>query len=147
LTPEPGEKFKEMGDFANVADRDMAMSLAVVSSGRGSGVAFGALHLGGIDALEDQLQIGGGHFELSRVSRRAGQSEAANLESFVEKSQAIAIPPKHLDSVAAFVAEDEEVAGERVVVSKEILDDSEQPVEAASHVRWCNGDEHACGGW
>ena len=63
-------KMWEVGDsfFADLGD-DGSLSRR---GGQRPGVAFRALHFGGIDALEDQLQIGRGHLELACVGRRGG---------------------------------------------------------------------------
>ena len=64
-----------------------------------------------------------------------------SLLALVKKSQAISIPPKHLESVAAFVAEDEQMSGKRIFVAEEIADNGEQSVEPSAHIGWLGGDE------
>jgi hypothetical protein len=64
----------------------------------------------------------------------------------IKKREAVPVPPEHLETVAAFVAEDEEMAGEWIFVAEKIANDGEETVEAAAHVGGLSGDEHAGGG-
>jgi hypothetical protein len=111
-----------------------------------SAVAFRALDFGGIDTLEHQLQIGRRHLQLFRISRRCWECEGALFQSFVKKSQAVSVPPEYLEAIAAFVAEDEEVAGKWILVTEEIADDGQQAIEASTHIGRLGGDEDASRG-
>src|SRR5262245_63973503 len=104
-------------------------------------IALGALHLGGIDPLQDKLQIGAGHFDLRHVAGRRGEREGALFEALVEDGEPIAVPPEDLEAVARAIAKDEQMAGERIA-AEEIADQPHEAVKAAPHSGMAGGDEH-----
>ena len=81
-----------------------------------------------------------------RIGRRGGQVEATFLEPLVKDGEPVAIPPKHFEPVAAFVAEDEQMSDKRIFVAEVIADDGEESVEASAHIDRLDGDKDA-GGW
>jgi len=76
-----------------------------------------------IDAAED-------HRQLSRADARRGvvrhrEAERALLESAQVEREAVALPGENLQPIAALVAEDEQVAGERVAFEAGLHDGRE----------------------
>ena len=84
--------------------RDRMVSL----SRRGSSIALLAFHLGGINALQHQLQVGGRHLDLHRITGRHRQRKTADFQPLVKNREAVDVPPDHFETVARLVAEDEQ---------------------------------------
>src|SRR5436305_11154792 len=74
-----------------------------------------ATGLGPVDAVQEHGQLRGaqGHARLARAHGRP--AEGPLFQSLVDDDEAVLVPVQQLDAVAALVAEDEDVAGQRVV--------------------------------
>src|SRR5262245_4031766 len=73
---------------------------------------------------------------------KGGRIGALLLLSLVPDGQAVAVPVKQLDAVAALRAKDKEVSGKRIG-TEEITDHLHQAVEAAAHVGRLGAQEDA----
>ena len=82
-------------------------------------------------ALVNGRQLGRGDHHLA-VFRR-GPHEAAFLQPLGEQTEALAVPPQHLQQIAATATEHEQMAAERVL-RHSLLHHSSEPVEALAHV-------------
>lgn len=74
-----------------------------------------------------------------------GEVEHALLEALVEDRETVAIPPQHFESVAAAIAEHEEVPTCRRLL-EDRLHHAREPVERSSHVGRLEAEEDAYGG-
>src|SRR5580698_694 len=90
-----------------------------------------------VDAFEQHRELRAAQRDDSFVRLRP--DEAAPLETFGEQAEPVAVPPEQLDEVAAFAAEDEDVARERILF-KYGLRDGAQTREAAPQVGDARGD-------
>src|SRR6516165_1374235 len=64
-----------------------------------------------IDAGENERQLGSAHFDRHSIAGDHGKLERTGFESFVPDRQAVTIPIEDLESVAASIHEQEQVAG------------------------------------
>src|SRR5690606_8357244 len=80
--------------------------------------SFGAFWSTPIDAFEQHRQLR--RCQMHDTVLRARPDEAAALQALVEKTQPLAVPPQHLDPVAAPAAEHEQLTGERIVTQRRL---------------------------
>ena len=88
------------------------------SSGRSArrGKTLEAADAGQVDAVEDHLELTGRQSDAVGAGRGLGEVVTAGLQALAEQAQAVAAPVQHLEPVGRAIAEDEEVAAERVGV-------------------------------
>ena len=87
--------------------------------------------------------------ELFRAQRVAGTfaghpSERPSFESFVVEHEPRSVPKKDLQTVEAFIGEDEKMSAGRVLL-EDFLHQNMKPVEALATVHGSHRDEHPCG--
>jgi hypothetical protein len=71
---------------------------------------------GKIDAAQQHRQLRIVELDALLVARGSWQLKAADFQSFVPDAQAIAIPKQDLDAIATTVDEQEQMAGERILL-------------------------------
>src|SRR5207253_2593658 len=76
--------------------------------------AFEAARAGGVDAVEDHLELSGGQFQGGLVREGLGEVVTASLEALRPQAEAVSAPIKDLEAVGILVVEDEQVAGQGV---------------------------------
>jgi hypothetical protein len=94
----------------------------------GSGIALETLDTRQVDAVEDHLEGAGAQFDAAGAGGGVGEVVAALLQALAPQAQAVAAPVEDLEPVGGAVAEDEQVARQRVGVQPG-GDQGEQTVE------------------
>ena len=67
-----------------------------------------------VDAVEDHLELAGGQLDAVGIGLGIGKVVASRFQTLTPQAQAVAPPVQHLEPVRRAIAEDEEVARERV---------------------------------
>jgi len=83
--------------------------------------------VGEVDAVEEHGELGGVELSAQGALVELGQAEAALLEPLIEDDEAAAVPGEHLHPVPPPGDEDEEVAGEDVLLPA-AADQRHQPI-------------------
>lgn len=88
-----------------------------------------------IDPFEDHGQFRGA--DEHAILSRPGKAEGSLLQTLLPKGQAVAVPIKDFEAIAAAVAKDKEMSRERIAAEL-IANNLRQAVKAAAHVRGRN---------
>ena len=126
------------------------MSLRGSGVGLGALIAFLALDVGQIDAVQKHGEFRGPDGEamfadLGTLVVLRGKAEGSFFEPFVEDGQSVVVvPPEEFDAVAAFGTKDEEIARERIL-AEVLLDDAGKSVKTFTHVGGDGAEENAAG--
>src|SRR5262249_7972433 len=86
---------------------------SALSSGN-RGKAFEAADAGEVDAVQAHLHLPGAQLDGSAPRRRFRKVVASGFKALTPQAQAVAAPVEDLETVCGAVAEDEQVAAERV---------------------------------
>jgi hypothetical protein len=112
------------------------------SRGLWPAITFLPLDTGQINAVEDHGQVSRVNLEALAISTLGRKTEAAFFEPLVPDGITVAVPVEQLEPVAAFVAEDEEMSGQRIS-SEELANQLCQSVEAFTEVGVSGAEENA----
>src|SRR5271156_3373971 len=77
-------------------------------------IAFAAFDAVQVDAVQQHLQVGGADFHAAAVG--LGETKTAKLQALVDNDITVLVPIEQLDAVAATIAKDKQLAGQRIAL-------------------------------
>jgi hypothetical protein len=87
-----------------------------------------------VDAAQEHGELRRLELDGGARSGLLGELKRSRLEPFVPDRQAVGVPVKDLDAIASAVEEEEEMAGEKILLGETLADESGEAVEAFSEV-------------
>ena len=107
---------------------------------------FEALDPSQVDAVEDHLQLAGGQLEAGLLADGRGEVVAPLLQALAPQAQAMPAPVQDLEAVGLAVAENEQVARQRVGLLAG-ADQGEQAVKTQTHINGLGAEPELDGRW